>query len=103
MTNGYDVESAALRTYGNAAEGAAERIERIRKRTAKLTLGESVFGKLPQSDDLKKDYDEQHRESGNDLKSAEETLRAVAGALDGSADSYDSNEDEQTKRFGGGS
>lgn len=102
MTDAYDVDDAALRRFGESAEAAAERIERIRKRTSKLTLNQGTFGKMPQADSLKNDYDEQHRESTSDLKNAEETLNAIADALRGSADNYDSNEQEQTKRFGGG-
>jgi hypothetical protein len=102
MGQGYDVQSEALRRYGTAADDAAGRIEAIRHRNAGLELTQGTFGRLPESDDLKADYDTQMTESADDLASAAETLRSIADGIRQSADNYDTNEDEQTRGFVGG-
>ncbi|MFJ9471766.1 hypothetical protein [Streptomyces caniferus] len=102
MGQGTDVESEALRRYARAAESAADRIDRIRRRTAGLDLSDGVFGQLPEANGLRADYIEQKDQSGKDLEGAGEMLRSIADAVRGSADHYDANEEETARGFGGG-
>ncbi|MBT2421267.1 hypothetical protein J7F01_33855 [Streptomyces sp. ISL-22] len=102
MSGGFDVEGDALRKYAKAVEAAAGRINNIRTRTQQLELTQETFGKLPQSDDLKADYDTQRKESGNDLTSAAETLYSIADALKDSAAAYDDTEMDNRGMMGGG-
>ncbi|NEY33217.1 hypothetical protein GTU99_13615 [Streptomyces sp. PRKS01-65] len=102
MSGGFNVEQSALHAYVKAVEAAAGRIEAIRSRTQRLELAQQAFGKLPQSDDLKADYDTQRQESGKDLQDAVETLHSTAEALRDSADSYEAVENENRDIVGGG-
>lgn len=102
MGQGTNVESDALRRYATAAESAADRIDRIRKRTSALDLSDGVFGQLPEANNLRADYIDQKDQSGKDLEGAGEMLRSIAEAVRGSAENYDSNEEETARGFGGG-
>ncbi|WP_030665965.1 hypothetical protein [Streptomyces rimosus] len=102
MSQGTNVESDALRAYARAAESAADRIAKIRSRTAALDLSDGTFGQLPEANSLRADYIEQKDQSGTDLEDSAEMLRSIAEAVRGSADSYDANEDETARGFGGG-
>ncbi|GAA2508873.1 hypothetical protein GCM10010406_51680 [Streptomyces thermolineatus] len=102
MGDGYDVSSDALRKYAKAVDAAAKRIEGIRRRTGTLELSQGVFGKLPESDNLKADYDKQTEESQRDLKDAGDALERVADDIREAASSYDETEDTLTQGFGGG-
>ncbi|WP_327703082.1 hypothetical protein [Streptomyces decoyicus] len=102
MGQGTDVESDALRRYADAAESAADRIDKIRKRTAGLDLSDGVFGQLPEANSLRADYIDQKDQSGTDLEGAGEMLRSIADAVRGSADNYDANEEATANSFGGG-
>ncbi|MFI5526435.1 DUF2563 family protein [Streptomyces platensis] len=99
---GYDVESSALRRYANAADHAADQVEKIRKRVSGLKLSSGVFGQLAESDGLKSDYDTQSEEAVNDLHDVKESLGAIADGIRLSAEAYDNNEDDQVFAFGGG-
>ncbi|CAL9546004.1 hypothetical protein SUDANB58_04348 [Streptomyces sp. enrichment culture] len=101
MSGGFHVEGDALRKYAKAVEAAAGRIDGIRARTQQMELTQQVFGKLPQSDELKADYDTQREESGNDLISAIETLYSIADALKNSAAAYDDTEEDNRGMMGG--
>ncbi|MEU6348075.1 hypothetical protein ABZ896_01960 [Streptomyces sp. NPDC047072] len=101
MGQGTNVETEALRRYADAAEDAAERVRRIRRRTSGLHLSDGVFGQLPEANELRAGYIEQMGQSGDDLESAAETLDTVARAMRGSADDYDANEDATARSFGG--
>ncbi|MEU8786492.1 DUF2563 family protein [Streptomyces sp. NPDC048637] len=100
---GYDVESAALRRYANAADQAADRVEKIRHRVGRLKLSSGVFGQLAESDSLKSDYDTQSEEAVNDLHDVKESLGAIADGVRLAAEAYDNNEDDQVYALGGGS
>ncbi|MFE5891716.1 type VII secretion target [Streptomyces sp. NPDC056468] len=102
MSGGFDVEGDALRKYAKAVEAAAGRVDSIRSRTQQLELTQETFGKLPQSDELKADYDTQRKESGNDLTDAVDTLYAIADALKDSAEAYDGTEMQNRGMMGGG-
>jgi hypothetical protein len=102
MSGGFDVEGDALRKYAKAVEAAAGRVDSIRARTQQLQLTQETFGKLPQSDELKADYDTQRKESGNDLSDAVDSLYAIADALKDSAAAYDGTELENRGMMGGG-
>lgn len=102
MSGGFDVEGDALRKYAKAVEAAAGRVDGIRARTQQLQLTQETFGKLPQSDELKADYDTQRKESGNDLSDAVDSLYAIADALKDSAAAYDDTELENRGMMGGG-
>lgn len=97
-----DVQSEALRRFARAAEESMARIERIRSRTQELDLSQGVFGKLPEADNLKSDYDEQRNDSADDLKQAAEMLQHIADGVKESADAYDSTEEANAQSFGGG-
>ncbi|MGY5130779.1 DUF2563 family protein [Streptomyces nigrescens] len=99
---GYDVESTALRRYANAADQAADQVEKIRNRVSRLKLSSGVFGQLAESDSLKSDYDTQSEEAVNDLHDVKESLGAIADGVRLSADAYDNNEDDQVYALGGG-
>ena len=101
MSGGFNVEEGALRAYAAAVDAAAGRIDAIRSRTRQLDLTQQAFGKLPQSDELKADYDQQRQESGSDLDSAVETLNSVADALRDSAGAYDATETANSRVVGG--
>ena len=103
MGQGTNVETEALRRYADAAEDAAERIRQIRRRTTGLHLSDGVFGQLPEANDLRAGYLEQMEQSGDDLEASAETLGTVAQAMRGSADNYDTNEEETARGFGGNS
>ncbi|MCF2539694.1 hypothetical protein K6168_29075 [Streptomyces sp. FB2] len=102
MSGGFDVEGDALRKYARAVEAAAGRIDGIRSRTQQLELTQGTFGKLPESDNLKADYDTQREESGKDLASAVDTLYAISDALKDSAAAYDGTEMDNSGMMGGG-
>lgn len=102
MSGGFNVEGSALRTYAKAVEAAAGRIDGIRARTQQLELTQQTFGRLPQSDELKADYDTQRNESGTDLTDAVETLYAISDALRDSAAAYDGTEMDNSGMMGGG-
>lgn len=102
MSGGFNVEESALRAYAAAVDAAASRIDGIRSRTRHLDLTQETFGRLPQSDELKADYDSQRSESGDDLQGAVETLNSIAEALRGSAEAYDATEMDNTHVVGGG-
>jgi hypothetical protein len=98
---GYDVESAALRRYSAAVDGASDRVAQIRRRTSELDLSSGVFGKLSESDSLKADYDTQSTQSDEDLRDVSESLQLIADGLRMNADAYDANEEDQVHSFGG--
>ncbi|MEU5212283.1 DUF2563 family protein [Streptomyces sp. NPDC020742] len=99
---GYDVESSALRRYANAADDAADQVEKIRTRISRLQLSSGVFGMLAESDSLKADYDAQSEEAVKDLHDVKESLNGLADGVRLSAEAYDTNEDDQVRSFGGG-
>jgi uncharacterized protein YukE len=98
---GYDVESAALRRFATALDGAADRVALIRRRTSALDLSSGVFGKLAESDSLKADYDAQSAQTDEDLVDVSETLQLIADGVRQNADAYDANEEDQVRSFGG--
>ncbi|OEJ24748.1 hypothetical protein AR457_09740 [Streptomyces agglomeratus] len=103
MSGGFNVDGSALRTYAkNGVEAAAGRIDAIRARTQQLALTQQAFGKLPQSDELKADYDTQRKESRDDLEDAVDTLYAIVDALRESADAYHTTEKKISGGLGGG-
>ncbi|UNZ08028.1 hypothetical protein SRIMHP_04065 [Streptomyces rimosus subsp. rimosus] len=102
MSQGTNVESDALRAYARAAESAADRIAKIRGRTATLDLSDGTFGQLPEANSLRADYIGQKDQSGTDLEDSAEMLRTIAEAVRGSAENYDANEDETARGFGNG-
>ncbi|MYW65955.1 hypothetical protein GTY65_18110 [Streptomyces sp. SID8379] len=101
MGQGTNVETEALRRYADAAEDAAERVRRVRRRTSGLSLSDGVFGQLPEANDLRAGYLEQMEQSGDDLMSSAEALGTVAEAMRSSADNCDTNEDDTARGFGG--
>lgn len=104
MSGGFNVEASALRTYAKqGADAAAGRIDAIRARTHQLALTQQAFGRLPQSDELKADYDTQRKESRDDLYDAVETLYAIVDALRESADAYRTTEKKNSGGLDGGS
>ncbi|MFG2140321.1 DUF2563 family protein [Streptomyces sp. NPDC048650] len=102
MGTGYDVESTALRRYANAADQAADQVEKIRNRVGHLRLSSGVFGMLAESDSLKADYDKQSEEAVDDLHDVKESLNTVADGMRLTAEAYDNNEEDQVQSFGGG-
>ncbi|MEU9111768.1 hypothetical protein AB0D04_08260 [Streptomyces sp. NPDC048483] len=97
-----DVQSEALRRFARAAEESMGRMEKIRSRTQDLDLSQGVFGKLPEADSLKSDYDEQRNDSLDDLKQAAEMLQHIADGVKESADAYDGTDEATAQSFGGG-
>jgi uncharacterized protein YukE len=101
MSQGFDVESKALRAYARGTKSDIERIEKIRSKISQLDLPSGTFGKLPQSDELKSDYDEKQRKSMKDLRDAGDTLEDIIEAIKDTADAYDRNEDAVAEEFKG--
>ncbi|WP_336049496.1 hypothetical protein [Streptomyces sp. CA2R101] len=99
---GYDVESSAIRRYANAADHAADQVEKIRTRINGLKLSSGVFGRLSESDSLKADYDKQSEEAVDDLHDVKQSLSGIADGVRLTADTYDNNEDDQVHALGGG-
>lgn len=100
MSNGYDVESSTLRAYAKAVDDASARIELIRKRTSTLSIPDNAFGKLPESGELKQDYEEKSKQTAKDLTDAMDSMESIAKGIRSSASDYDDNEDVQSVRFG---
>ncbi|MFG2195831.1 WXG100 family type VII secretion target [Streptomyces sp. NPDC048639] len=98
----FDVESDALRRYAKALGHAAGRLESLERRTQGLGLEGSVFGKLPDAEVLREDYNAQLTESGDDLGNGAEMLRSFAANLNESADDYDATDRDAVSGFGGG-
>lgn len=101
MSQGFDVESKALRAYARGTKPDIERIEKIRSKVSQLDLAAGTFGKLPESDELKSDYDEKRRDSLKDLEGAADALEEIIEAIKETADAYDRNEDAVNDEFKG--
>lgn len=101
MSQGFDVESKALRAYARGTRPDIERIEKIRNKVDQLDLSAGTFGKLPESDELKSDYDEKQRDSVKDLRGASDTLQDIIDAIKETADAYDRNDDAVADEFKG--
>ncbi|MCZ9343410.1 hypothetical protein NGM37_37215, partial [Streptomyces sp. TRM76130] len=101
MGQGFDVRSDALRTYARRTEPDVERILRIRNRIRQLELSAGTFGKLPESDELKADYDTKQQDGIKDLGDAADALQQIVDAARSTADRYDGNEQDTTAGFGG--
>ncbi|MER6011720.1 hypothetical protein [Streptomyces bluensis] len=101
MSQGFGVASDALRTYARNTEPDVERIQLIRNRIRQLELSAGTFGKLPQSDELKADYDAKQQDSVKDLGDAADTLQDIVDAARVTADRYDGNEHGTAASFGG--
>lgn len=59
MSAQFEVEPEALRTYAKNVGKEVERIRRIRNKIDGVSLSHGAFGKLPESDELAKDYEKQ--------------------------------------------
>lgn len=103
MSNGFDVESDALRAYAKAVDDASARVERIRKRTSALAIPDNAFGKMPESGELKNDYEGKSKQTAKDLMDAVDSMEVIAKGIRGSASGYEDNEDVEKVRFGGSS
>ncbi|MFC7304047.1 hypothetical protein ACFQVC_07445 [Streptomyces monticola] len=101
MAQGFGVQSDALRTYARNTEPDVGRIQRIRNHITQLELSAGTFGKLPESDSLKSDYDAKQDESLRDLESAAEALQRMVDAARETADRYDGTEVHTVSTFGG--
>ncbi|MEU4655663.1 hypothetical protein AB0G32_17250 [Streptomyces sp. NPDC023723] len=101
MGQGFDVQSDALRAYARRTEPDVERIQRIRNRIQQLELSAGTFGKLPESDELKADYDTKQEDGIKDLRDAADALQQIVDAARSTADSYDGNEQSTAAGFGG--
>jgi uncharacterized protein YukE len=101
MSAQFDVDPQALRTYAKNVTKEVERIRRIRNKIDQVTLSPGSFGKLPESDELAKDYEKQRDDSLDDLKEAASTLEGIADAVRETAKAYDQTEDDVNVRFGG--
>jgi hypothetical protein len=100
MSHGFDVQSDALRTYARATEPDVERIQRIRNRIQQLELSAGTFGKLPESEELKSDYDTKQQDAVRDLGDSADALQGIVDAARATAERYDSNEQETSADFG---
>lgn len=92
MSPSFEVESQALRTYARGVKPDIERIEKIRSKVQQLDLSAGTFGKLPQSDELKSDYDEKRQQALRDLNDSADALEDIVEAIKDTADAYDRNE-----------
>ncbi|MEU1850263.1 hypothetical protein ABZ499_13570 [Streptomyces sp. NPDC019990] len=101
LSQGFGVERDALRTYARRTEPDVERIQRIRNRIRPLELSAGTFGKLPESDELKADYDAKQQDAVKDLADAADALQDIVDAARATADRYDGNEQDTAGSFGG--
>ncbi|OAH09586.1 type VII secretion target [Streptomyces jeddahensis] len=101
MSAQFDVDPQALRTYARNVDKDVERIRRIRNKIDQVTLSPGAFGRLPESDELAKDYEKQRSDSMDDLKDAASTLEAIVDAMRDTANAYDQTEDDINVSFGG--
>lgn len=101
MSQGFDVQSDALQAYARGTRPDIERIEKIRNKIDQLDLASGTFGKLPESDELKSDYDAKQRDSLKDLRGAADTLQDIVDAIKETADAYDRNERTVADEFKG--
>ncbi|MEU9287107.1 hypothetical protein AB0D57_20925 [Streptomyces sp. NPDC048275] len=101
MSQGFGVQNDALRTYARRTEPDVERVQRIRNRIQQLELSAGTFGKLPESDELKADYDAKQQDAIKDLGDAADALQNIVDAARATADRYDGNEQNTAAGFGG--
>lgn len=101
MSAQFEVEPEALRTYAKNVGKEAERIRRIRNKIDQVSLSPGAFGKLPESDELAKDYEKQRTDSLEDLKDAATTLEDITDAVKDTAKAYDQTENDVDVSFGG--
>ncbi|GGO56485.1 hypothetical protein GCM10012287_50180 [Streptomyces daqingensis] len=101
MSEEFEVEPQALRTYAKNVSKDVERIRRIRNKIDQVTLPTGAFGKLPESSELADDYEKQRKDSLDDLKEAASTLEENVDAVRDTAKAYDQTEDDVNVSFGG--
>lgn len=101
MGQGFDVESMALRAYARNTDPDIERIRKIRHKIDQLDLPDAAFGMLPESNELKADYDEKQRDAVKDLNDAADTLQDMVDAIKETASAYDRNDDTVADEFKG--
>jgi hypothetical protein len=101
MSHGFDVQSEALRTYARRTESDVARIQQICNRLQQLELSDGDFGKLPESDELKADFDAKQQDAVKDLGDAADVLRYIVDAARATADRYDGSERDTAAGFGG--
>lgn len=101
MSEQFEVDPQALRTYAKNVVKDVERIRKIRNKVDQVTLSPGAFGKLPESDELAKDYEEQRTQSLEDLKDAANALEDIVDAVKETARAYDQTEDDVNVSFGG--
>ncbi|WP_055488541.1 type VII secretion target [Streptomyces sp. WMMB 322] len=101
MSAQFEVDPQALRTYAKNVNKEVERIRRVRNKIDQVTLSPGAFGKLPQSDELAKDYEKQRNDSLDDLKDAAGTLEDIVDSVRDTAKAYDQTEDDTNVSFGG--
>lgn len=101
MGQGFDVQSEALRTYARNTDSDIERIRKVRNKIDQLDLPDAAFGLLPESNELKSDYDEKQREGIKDLDDAADTLQDIIDAIKDTAAAYDRQDDAVADEFKG--
>lgn len=101
MSGDFEVQPEDLRKYAKNIADDVARIRKIRNKIDQVSLAAGSFGKLPESDELAKDYEEQRTNSLKDLKDAATALEDVADAVKATASAYDQTEDDVNVRYGG--
>lgn len=105
MSGGYQVDPEAIRRFGRTSEERAARLREIRGRLGAQQLPADAFGKLPESDEITRDYQERSEAAIENVGAAAESMERLNEYAQGLARSYDGIEqglsDELTTMAGG--
>jgi hypothetical protein len=92
MSGEYQVDPEAIRRFGRTSEERSARVREIRGRLGEHRLMPGSFGKLPEADEIARDYEERHEAAVVNLISVADTMGRIAEHSEDLARSYEAAE-----------
>ncbi|GAU70025.1 hypothetical protein SSP35_16_00200 [Streptomyces sp. NBRC 110611] len=108
MAEQFTAAQEALRKFAKTSEQRAEKLRAIRSSLASHSVHREAFGKLPESDEIAKDYEDRQEHVLEALESLATLEEKIGEAVTDTAQSYQSSDDETVSALrnvhsGGGS
>ncbi|KQV19174.1 MULTISPECIES: hypothetical protein [unclassified Kitasatospora] len=92
MAGEYQVDPEAIRRFGRTSEERSTRVREIRSQLGEHRLPSGAFGKLPEADEIERDYQERHEAAVVNLISVADTMERISGHSEDLARSYEAAE-----------
>ncbi|MFI7101270.1 hypothetical protein ACIBK8_18075 [Streptomyces sp. NPDC050161] len=102
MAEQFTAAQDALHTFAKSSDERAEKLRAIRSSLGSHKVDREAFGKLPEADEISKDYEERQEDVLETLGSLATLQEKIGEAVTATAQSYQDTDDETVTTMSGG-